>query len=131
MAYTVCYFSQHIDGQDLVLHVFTNCWLTGLKGPVNNALGNIMDFRVHDLDILSGIPVPLSVGMGPVRGLLLNEGPHEIVYYHEFQVGSIQLVDMVNHLFYHKSSMDLGLGWTPISQDSGIEVTSLHPALLS
>ena len=89
MAYPVCYFPQHIDVQDLVLCVFTNHWSTGSKGPVNNALGNIMDFGVHNLDISSGIPVPLLVGMGPVRGLLLNEGPHEIMHYYKFQVGSI------------------------------------------
>ena len=126
MAYTICYFPQHIDGQDLVLHIFTNHWLTRSKGLVDNALGNNMDFRVHDSDISSGIPVPLSVGMGPVGGLLLNEGPHEIVHYHEFQVGSIQVINAVNHFFYHKSSTDLGLGWTPICQDLGIKVTSLH-----
>ena len=59
----------------------------GQRASVNNTLGNIMDFGVHDLDISSGIPVPLSVGMGPVGVLLLNEGPHEIMHYYEFQSG--------------------------------------------
>ena len=131
MAYTICYFPQHIDGQGLVLHIFTNHWSTGSKGPVDNALGNIMDFGVHDSDISPRIPVPLSVGMGPVGGLFLNEGPHEIVHYHELQVRLIQLVDAVDHLLYHKSLTDLSLGRTPVHQDSGIKVTSLHPALFS
>ena len=88
-----------------------------------------MDLRVHNPYITSGILVPGLVIAGPVGGLFLNEGPHEIVHYHELQVRLIQLIDMVDNFLYHKSSMDLSLGRTPILQDSGIEVTSLHPAL--
>ena len=131
MAYTICYFPQHVDCQGLVLHVFTNCWLTGLKGPVNNTLGDVMDLRVHNSYIMSRILVPILVSMGPVRGLFLNEGLHEIVHYHELQVRLIQLIDVVDHFLYHKSLMNLSLGWTPIHQDSGIKVTSLYPVLFS
>ena len=129
MAYTVCYFPQHVDCQGLVLHVFTNRWSTRLKGLVDNALGDVMDLRVHNPYITSTILVPSLVSVGPVGGLFLNEGPHEIVHYHELQVRLIQLVDMVDHFLYHKLSMDLSLGQTPIRQDPGIKVTSLHPAL--
>ena len=108
---------------------FTNHWSTGLKGLVNNALGDVMDLGVHNPYIMSGILVPILVSVGPVGGLFLNEGPHEIVHYHELQVRLIQLINMVDHFLYHKSSMDLSLGQTPIHQDLGIKVTSLHPAL--
>ena len=129
MAYTVCYFPQHIDCQGLVLHVFINHWSTGSKSPVDNALGDVMDLGVHNSYIMSRILVPILVGIGPVGGLFLNEGPHEIMHYHELQVKLIQLVNVVNHFLHHKSSTNLSLGQTPICQDSWIEVTSLHPVL--
>ena len=88
-----------------------------------------MDLRVHNPYIMSRILVPGLVSMGPVGGLFLNEGPHEIVHYHKLQVRLIQLINMVDYFLYHKSLMDLSLGRTPVHQDSGIEVTSLHPAL--
>ena len=131
MAYTICYFPQHIDSQGLVLCILANCWSTRSKGPINSTLGNIMDIGVHDSDISPRIPVPLSVGMGPVGGLFLHEGPHKIMHYDELQVGLIQLVNAVDYLLYHKASMDLSLGWTPIHQDLGIKVTPMHPALFS
>ena len=43
----------------------------------------------------------------------------------------LQLVDPVNHLFYHEAMTDLSLGWTSISQDSWIKGASLHPSLFS
>ena len=88
-----------------------------------------MDLRVYNLDILSGILVPVSVCMGPVRGLFLNEGPHEVVHYHELQVRLVQFIDVVNHFLYHEPPTNLSLGWTPICQDPGIKSTSLHPLL--
>ena len=88
-----------------------------------------MDLRVHNPYITSRILVPGLVSMGPVGGLFLNEGPHEIVHYHELQMRLIQLIDTVDNFLYHKSSMDLSLGQTPNHQDSRIEVASLHPAL--
>ena len=88
-----------------------------------------MDLRVHNPYITSGILVPGLVSVGPVGGQFLNKGPHEIVHYHELQVRLIQLIDTVNNFLYHKSSMDLSLGWTPICQDSRIKVASLHPVL--
>ena len=90
-----------------------------------------MDLRVQNLYIMSGILVPGLVSVGPVGGQFLNKGPHEIVHYHELQVGLIQLIDMVDNFLYHKSSIYLSLGQTPIHQDSRIEVASLHPVLLS
>ena len=56
-----------------------------------------MDFRVHNSDISSRIPVPILVHMGPVGGLFLNEGPHEVVHNHELQVGLVQFIDTVDH----------------------------------
>ena len=88
-----------------------------------------MDLRVHNPYITSRILIPGLVSMGPAGGQFLNEGPHAIVHYHEFQVGLIELIDMVNNLLYHQLSMDLSLGWTPVHQDSRIEVASLHPVL--
>ena len=90
-----------------------------------------MDLRVHNSYITSRIPVPILVSMGPVGGLFLNEGPHEIVHYHELQVKSIQLINVVNHFLYHESLTNLSLGWTAIHQDPGIKITSLHPVLFS
>ena len=88
-----------------------------------------MDLRVHNPYITSRILVPGLVSVGPVGGQFLNKGPHEIVHYHEFQVGLIELIDTVDNLLYHQLLTDLTLGWTPVCQDSRIEVTSLHPAL--
>ena len=88
-----------------------------------------MDFGVHNSDISSRIPVPILVCMGPVGGLFLNEGPHEVVHYHELQVGLVQFIDVVDHFLYHEPLMNLSLGWTPIHQDPGIKSTSLHPLL--
>ena len=56
-----------------------------------------MDLRVHNPYITSGILVPGLVSTGPVGGLFLNEGPHEIVHYHKLQVRLIQLIDTVDH----------------------------------
>ena len=47
----------------------------------------------------------------------------------ELQVWFVQLVDPVNHLFYHEASMDLGLGWTSVHQDPWVKGASLHPSL--
>ena len=129
MTYTIGYLPQHVEGQGLVPNIFRDCWSAGLKGPVNNVLGDIMDLRVHNSDIMSGVPVSISVLVGPVGGLFLNEGPHEIMHYHEFQVRLVQVIDLVNHFLYHEMLMDLGLGQTPIHQDPGIKSTSLHPSL--
>ena len=88
-----------------------------------------MDFGVHNSDMSSGIPVPILVCMGPVRGLFLNEGPHEVVHYHELQVRLVQFINVVNHFLYHELLTNLSLGRTPIHQDPGIKSTSLHPPL--
>ena len=88
-----------------------------------------MDLRVYNSDISSGILVPISVHMGPVRGLYLNEGPHEVMHYQELQVRLVQFIDVVNHFLYHEPPMNLSLGWTPVHQDPGIKSTSLHPPL--
>ena len=90
-----------------------------------------MDLRVHNPYIMSKILIPGLVSTGPVGGQFLNEGPHEIMHYHEFQVGLIELVDMVDNLLYHQLSMDLSLGRTPVHQDLRIKVASLHPVLFS
>ena len=129
MTYTIGYLPQHINGQGLVPNVFTDCWSARLKGLVNNVLGDIMDLRIHNLDTTSRVPVSISVLMGPVGGLFLNEGPHEIMHHHEFEVRLVQINDLLDHFLYHEMSMDLGLGWTPICQDPGIKSTSLHPSL--
>ena len=100
-----------------------------MEGPVNNVLGDIMDLRVYNSDITSGIPVSISVRMGPVGDLFLNEGPHAVMHYHELQVRLVQFIDAVNHFLYHEMLMNLSLGWTPICQDPGIKSTSLHPSL--
>ena len=97
MTYTIGYLPQHINCQGLVLSIFTDCWSAGSKGPVNNALGDIMDLRVHNSDITSGILVSISVCVGPVGGLFLNEGQQEIMHYHELQVRLVQFINVVNH----------------------------------
>ena len=129
MTYTVGYFPQHINCQGLVLSIFTDCWLARLEGPVNNTLGDIMDLRVYNSDITSRILVSILVCVGPVGGLFLNEGPHEVMHYHELQVRLVQFIDVVDHFLYHEPLMDLSLGQTPICQDPGIKSTSLHPLL--
>ena len=48
----------------------------------NNTLGDVMDFGLHYLNIMSGVLVSISVFTGPVRGLFLDEGPHEVMHYH-------------------------------------------------
>ena len=88
-----------------------------------------MDLGVYNSDILSKILVPISVHAGPVRGLFLNEGPHEVMHYHTLQVRLVQFIDAVTHFLYHEPLMDLSLGWTPIRQDPGTKSTSLHPLL--
>ena len=88
-----------------------------------------MDFGVHNSDISSRIPVPILVCVGPVRGLFLNKGLHEVVHYHELQVRLVQFIDAVDHFLYHEPPTNLSLGWTPIRQDPGIKSTSLHPLL--
>ena len=88
-----------------------------------------MDLSVHDPYITSRILVPDLVSVGPVGGPFLHEGPHEIMH-DEFQVGLVKLINTLNNLLYHQLLMDFGLGWTPICQDSRVEVGSLHPALL-
>ena len=129
MTYTIGYLPQHVNGQGLVPNVFTDCWSAGSKGPVNNVLGDIMDLRIHNSNIMSGVPVSISVLTGPVGGLFLNKGPHEIMHYHKLQVRLVQIINPVDHFLYHEMSMDLGLGQTPIHQDPGIKGTSLHPLL--
>ena len=89
-----------------------------------------MDLRVYNSDIVSGILVSILVHVGPVGGLFLNEGPHEVMHYHELQVRLVQFIDAVNHFLDHEPPMNLNLGWTPIHQDPGIKSTSLHPSLL-
>ena len=122
MRYTIGYLPQYISCQGLVPNVFADCWSAGLKGLVNNVLGDIMDLGIHNLDIVSGVPGSISVLTGPVGGLFLNEGPHEVMHYHELQVRLVQFIDPVNHFLYHEMSTNLRLGWTPVRQDSGIKI---------
>ena len=129
MGYTIGYLPQHVNCQHLVPNIFTDCWSAGSKGPVNYILGDVMDLRVHNLNITSGVPVSISVLTGPVGGLFLNEGSHEVMHYHELQVRLVQFIDPVNHLLNHETSTNLSLGWIPICQDPGIKSTSLHPLL--
>ena len=89
-----------------------------------------MDLSIHNPYITSGILIPDLVSMGPVGGPFLYEGPHEIMHDDEFQVGLVELVDMLNDLLYHQSLADFASGWTTIHQDSRVKVASLHPALL-
>ena len=88
-----------------------------------------MDLRVHNLNIMSGVPVSILVCMGPVGGLFLNEGPHEVMHYHKLQVRLVQFINAVDHFLYHEPSTNLSLGQTAICQDPGIKSTSLHPLL--
>ena len=129
MTHPVGYLPQHVDSQGLVLHVLIDCRSAGAKGTADNTLGNVMGLGLHHPNIVSGVLVSIMVFVGPVGGLLLNEGPHEVVHYHELQMGFLQLIDLVNHLLYHEVSMDLGLGWTSTCQDSWVKGASLHPSL--
>ena len=61
-----------------------------------------MDLRVYNSDITSGILVSILVHVGPVGGLFLNEGSHEVVHYHELQVRLVQFIDVVDHFLYHE-----------------------------
>ena len=88
-----------------------------------------MGLGLHHPNVASRILVSISVFTGPVGGLLLDEGPHEVMHYHELQMWLLQLIDPVNHLFYHEASTDLGLGRTSIHQDSWVKGASLHPSL--
>ena len=88
-----------------------------------------MDLGVYNSDITSGILVSISVCAGPVVGLFLNKGPHEVMHYHEFQVRLVQFIDAVDHFLYHELPTNLSLGRTPVHQDPGIKSTSLHPLL--
>ena len=89
-----------------------------------------MGLSIHDPYIMVRILVTDLVSAGPVGGPFLNEGPHEIMHDEEFQMGLVELVNMLDNLFYHQPLMDLVLGQTPVHQDSRVEVASLHPALL-
>ena len=129
MTYTIGYLPQHVNCQGLVPNVFADCWSARSEGLANNVLGDVMDLRIHNSNIMSGVPVSFSVLTGPVGGLFLNEGPHEVMHYHELQVRLVQFINPVNHFLYHETSMNLRLGWTPVHQDPGIKSTSLHPSL--
>ena len=43
----------------------------------------------------------------------------------------LQLIDPIDHLFYHEVMLDLSLGWTSIHQNSQIKGAPLHPLLFS
>ena len=43
----------------------------------------------------------------------------------------IELINALDNLLYHELPSNLFPGWTPVRQDSRVEVPSLHPALLS
>ena len=89
-----------------------------------------MGFSVHDPYITFRILVTDSVSTSPVGGPFLDEGPHEIMHDNEFQMGLVELINMLDNLFYHQPSMDFVLGQTPVHQDSRVEVAFLHPVLL-
>ena len=48
-----------------------------------------------------------------------------------FQVRLIELIDALDNLLYHELPSDLVPGRTPVHQDLRVEVSPLHPALLS
>ena len=48
---------------------------------VYNTLRDVMGFRLHHPNVTSRVLVPDSVLVGPVRGLLFDEGPHEVMHY--------------------------------------------------
>ena len=79
---------------------------------------------------MSGILVIGSMSMSPVGGPLLHEGSHEIVHDDEFQVGLVELINMLDNLLYHQPLMDFVLGRTPVHQDLRVKVAALHPVLL-
>ena len=127
MTYTIGYLPQHVNCQGLVPNIFADCWSARSKGPSNNVLGDVMDLRIHNSNIVSGVPVSISVLVGPVRGLFLNEGPHKVMHYHELQVRLVQFIDLVDHFLYHETSMNLSLGQTPVRQDPGDQKYLLAP----
>ena len=129
MTYTIGYLPQHVNCQGLVPNIFTDCWSARSKGPANNVLRDIMDLRVHNLNIMSRVPVSISVLAGPVGGLFLNEVPYEVMHYHKLQVRLVQFIDLVDHFLYHETLTNLRLGRIPICQDPGIKSISLHPLL--
>ena len=43
----------------------------------------------------------------------------------------IELINVLDNLLYHELLLDLVPGRTPVRQDPRVEVSSLHPALLS
>ena len=89
-----------------------------------------MGLSFHDPYITIGILTIGSMSMSPVGGPLLHKGSHEIVHDDEFQVGLVELIDLLNNLLHHQPSMDFVLGWMPVHQDSRVKVAALHPALL-
>ena len=78
-----------------------------------------MGLSVHDPYITVRILVTDLVSMGPVGGPFLNEGPHEIMHDEEFQMGLVELINMLDNLFCHQLSMDLVLGWLPSIKTRG------------
>ena len=98
---------------------------------VDKALRDVMGLSIHDPYITIGILAIGSMSVSSVGGPLLHEGLHEIMHDDEFQVGLVELVNLLNNLLYHQPLMDFVLGRMPICQDSRVEVASLHPALLS
>ena len=60
-----------------------------------------MGLSVHDANIMVRILIADSVSMGPVGGPFLDEGPHEIMHNEEFQMGLVELINMLDNLFYH------------------------------
>ena len=89
-----------------------------------------MDLSFHDPYITSGILIIGLMSASPVGGPLLHEGSHEIMHDDKFQVGLVELINMLDNFLYHQPSMDFVPGWTPVHQDSRVEVAALHPALL-
>ena len=104
--------------------------MTGSKGSVDNALGNVMGLSFHDLYITIGILVIGSMSTSPVGGPLLHEGSHEIVHDDEFQVGLVSSSICLTTFSIISHVMDFVLGRMPVHQDSRVEVAALHPALL-
>ena len=89
-----------------------------------------MGLSVHDPYIVIQILITDSMSSCLAGGPLLNEGPHEVMHDDKFQMGLVELIDMLDNLLYHQPLMDFVPGQTPIHQDSRVEVASLHPVLL-
>ena len=70
-----------------------------------------MGLGLHNSNIASGVPVSISVLTGPVRGLFLDEGPHEVMHCHKLHVWLVQVIDLVDDFLYHEALTDLGT-WT-------------------